>query len=164
MTSVTQTSAAQTPAAQTSAAQSVPYSKRYSHSQIKVWLRGLLTIAWADGQFEASEKQMIHAMVESEFAPNLDFDTLEPIEPQALADELHLDAAAAQNFLRMAVMVALANGMYSEAENTQVMAFAEALCIEPEALASLKDMLQKMRTLDSQKKRAFLRRRRFTHT
>lgn len=114
----------------------------YSAAQIKVWLRGLLTIAWADGQFEPAEKQMIHDMVESEFAPNTDFETLDPIEPAALAQELHLDGDAAQNFLRMAVMVALADGIYSEAESQKIMAFAEALSIEPKALISLQSTLQ----------------------
>ncbi len=123
----------------------------YTSSQIKVWLRGLLSVAWADGQFEESEKQLIHAMVESEFAPGTEFETLEPIEPEALAAELHLDSAAAQNFLRMAVMVALANGVYSEPENDQIMAFAQALSIEPKALDSLQSTLYKLRELDSAK-------------
>lgn len=83
-------------------------------------------------------------MVESEFAPNVDFETLEPIAPAALAEELHLDDAAAQNFLRMAVMVAIADGVYSEIENQKIMAFAEALAIAPEALNSLQSTLHNL--------------------
>jgi tellurite resistance protein len=128
-----------------SATQNSPYSP----SQIKVWLRGLLTVAWADGNFDTSEKQIIQAMVDSEFAPNTDFETLEPIEPAALAQELQLDAA--QNFLRMAVMVALADGTYSDAENNQILAFAKALSIEPQALTSLQSTLQDLRLLDREK-------------
>lgn len=116
----------------------------YTQAQIQIWLRGLLTVAWADGDFEAEEKAIINAMVESEFAPNISFETLEPIEPQTLADELHLDSAAAQNFLRMAVMVALSNGIYSEAENAQIIAFANVLDLDPAVLTSLQSTLQKL--------------------
>lgn len=128
-----------------SATQNSPYSP----SQIQAWLRGLLTVAWADGNFEASEKKIIQVMVDSEFAPNTDFETLEPIEPTALAQELQLDAA--QNFLRMAVMVALADGTYSDAENNQILAFAKALSIEPKALTSLQSALQDLRLLDRER-------------
>jgi tellurite resistance protein len=128
-----------------SATQNSPYSS----SQIKAWLRGLLTVAWADGNFDTSEKQIIQAMVDSEFAPNTDFETLEPIEPAALAQELQLDAA--QNFLRMAVMVALADGTYSDAENNQILAFAKALSIEPQAMTSLQSTLQDLRLLDRER-------------
>ena len=122
----------------------------YTQAQIKVWLRGLLSIAWADGQFEDAEKDLIHVMVESEFAPCTSFETLEPIEPAELAAELRLDDAAAQNFLRMAVMVALANGIYSEAEDAKVMAFAKALSIEDGALDSIRTTLKRLRSLDSE--------------
>lgn len=121
----------------------------YTQAQIRVWLRGLLSIAWADGYFEDAEKDMIHVMVRSEFAPCTNFETLAPIEPVALAQELQLDNAAAQNFLRMAVMVALANGVYSEAENEKVMAFAEALSIEEEALTSIRTTLKGLRSLEA---------------
>ena len=123
-----------------SATQNFPYTQ----AQIQVWLRGLLTIAWADGNFDEEEKVIIQSMVNDEFAPNTDFETLEPIEPQALADELHLDSAAAQNFLRMAVMVALSNGDYSEAENAQIIAFANVLELDSEVLTSLQSTLQKL--------------------
>jgi tellurite resistance protein len=111
--------------------------------QIQLWLRGLLTVAWADGQFDAAEKVMINTMVESELAPKITFETLEPVSPEALADS-HLSEAAAQNFLRMAVMVALANGVYSDAENAKIMAFAEALPIQPAALRALQSTLTQL--------------------
>jgi len=119
----------------------------YTSEQIRVWLRGLLTIAWADGQFDESEKAMIRSMVESEFAPNIEFDALAPIEPDEVA-AIGLSDAAAQNFLRMAVMVALADGVYSQAENDRVMAFSEALNIEPAALAALQTTLKNLSALD----------------
>ncbi|MEL6468174.1 MAG: Mo-dependent nitrogenase C-terminal domain-containing protein [Cyanobacteria bacterium J06623_4] len=117
----------------------------YTQSQIQVWLRGLLTVAWSDGQFDEAEKSMIHAMVESEFAPHTDFETLDPIEPAALV-ALELSEAAAQNFLRMAVMVALSDGTLSDAEHTQIMAFAEAIAPEPEGLESLQSTLAKLKS------------------
>lgn len=121
----------------------------YTPEQIQVWLRGLLTVAWADGQFDDTEKTVIHAMVESEFAPGIDFETLQPIEPSELAKELHLSNAAAQNFLRMAVMVSLSDGMYSEAEDKQIIAFAQALSIDPAALTSLQSTLYRLRSLNT---------------
>ena len=121
--------------------------KHYSSEQIQLWLRGLLSIAWADGQFEPTEKDMIRAMVSSEFAPGIDFDDLTPVEPEALK-ALNLSDAEAQNFLRMAVMVALADGVYSQAENDKVVAFSEALDIEPQALASIQAALKSLRSLD----------------
>lgn len=122
----------------------------YTEEQVRIWLRGLLTIAWADGQFDESEKSMIQSMVESEFAPGMSFDDLTPVEPNEVA-QLGLSDAAAQNFLRMAVMVALANGVYSQAENEKVMAFSEALNIAPEALASIQSALKSLRSLDEAK-------------
>lgn len=129
----------------TSAIENSPYTSE----QIQVWLRGLLTVAWADGQFDDAEKTMIHTMVESEFAPGIDFETLQPIEPAELAKELHLSNAAAQNFLRMAVMVSLSDGVYSEAEDKQIIAFAQALSIDSGALASLQSTLYTLKTLDT---------------
>jgi len=131
----------------TSAIQNSPYTPL----QIEAWLRGLLTVAWADGDFEEAEKQMIHSMVASEFAPGTAFETLKPIEPGALAKALQADRATAQNFLRMAVMVALANGVYSDPENDQILAFAEALDVEPEALTSLQATLDKLRAIDRER-------------
>ncbi len=126
----------------TSATQNSPYTQ----AQIQVWLRGLLTVAWADGRFDDAEKSMIHTMVESEFAPGIDFDTLAPIEPADLATALRLERAAAQNFLRMAVMVALADGVYSGAESDQIMAFAKALALDPAALEALQSTLYQLKS------------------
>lgn len=123
---------------------SATQNSSYTDSQIQVWLRSLLTVAWADGQFDEAEKSVIHEMVESEFAPNVDFDMLEPIEPAALAD-LQLSDEEAQNFLRMAVMVAIADGVFSEPEYAQITAFAEALALEPAARDSLQSMLAELK-------------------
>ncbi|MEM8502427.1 MAG: DUF533 domain-containing protein [Cyanobacteria bacterium P01_D01_bin.1] len=126
---------------------------RYTQSQIQLWLRGLLSIAWADGHFDEEEKAAIRAMVTSEFTPDVAFEALEPIEPQTLADELHLDSAAAQNFLRMAVMVSLSDGIYSEAENAKIIAFANALELDPDVLTSLQSTLEQFTSISNPKDR-----------
>ncbi len=85
----------------------------YSNEQIAAWLRGLLTVAWADGNFDAQEKELIANITDKELAPKIKFDTLEPIEPEELAAVLGKNTTAAENFLRTAVMVAIADGTYS---------------------------------------------------
>ncbi len=115
----------------------------YTSAQIQLWLRGLLTVAWADGHFDDGEKEIIYSMVGSEFSPDMNFETLQPIEPEALVD-LKLSDAAAQNFLRMAVMVALADGTYSDVENDRIMAFAAA--IAPDSVDTLRSTLEKLTT------------------
>ena len=68
----------------------------YTPEQIKVWLQGLLTIAWADGHFDEEEKDLITAMTETELAPNISFlDALEPLPPEQLAASLGHDRAHA---------------------------------------------------------------------
>ncbi len=113
----------------------------YTSDQIQIWLRGLLTVAWADGHFDEDEKEMIYSMVDSEFAPDMGFEMLQPIEPADLA-ALELSDAAAQNFLRMAVMVALSDGTYSDVENDQIMAFAAE--VAPESVTTLRSTLEKL--------------------
>lgn len=49
----------------------------YSSEQITVWLRGLLTIAWADGNFDAQEQELINSITKDELAPCLNWTSLE---------------------------------------------------------------------------------------
>jgi tellurite resistance protein len=114
----------------------------YTPDQIKVWLRGLLTIAWADGHFDEDEKSLITAMTQEELAPNLDFfDALEPISSNELANTLGQQSEAAENFLRMAVMVALADGVYSTEEDHKLHGFCTALGLENQVLDSVRATL-----------------------
>jgi tellurite resistance protein len=108
----------------------------YTQEQIKVWLRGLLTIAWADGDFDDDEKALITAITEDELAPCVDFDHFEPVTSDELATTLGTDPKASENFLRMAVMVALADGVYSVEEDETLQAFCEILNLEETVLAS----------------------------
>ncbi|MEA5527440.1 Mo-dependent nitrogenase C-terminal domain-containing protein [Nodularia spumigena] len=110
----------------------------YSSEQITAWLRGLLTIAWADGNFDPEEQQLITSLTKDELALGVELDSLEIITPEELAAKLGKRTAAAENFTRTAVMVAIANGTYSPSED-QVM---QQLC---EALEQPKDILESLR-------------------
>ena len=113
----------------------------YTEERIKAWLRGLLAIAWADGEFDDQEQALIHTMMDEDFAPGLDFETFEPITPAELAAVLKPNPVAAENFLRMAVMVAIADGVYSAAEDKVLMAFCQALNLDPKVLQALESTL-----------------------
>lgn len=108
-----------------------------SDQQISAWLRGLLTVAWADGHFDPEEQDLITRLTKDELAPNTPLGTLEPIEAAELATALGDDLEARENFLRTAVMVAIANGVYSEAEAKAVQTFQQALGLDIEALQTL---------------------------
>jgi len=99
----------------------------YTSEQISVWLRGLLTIAWADGHFDEEEKDLIASLTQDELAPKTDLGTLEPIAADELAATLGRDAKTAENFLRTAVMVAIADGTYSTPEDQALRQFCQAL-------------------------------------
>jgi tellurite resistance protein len=114
----------------------------YTPEQIKVWFRGLLTIAWADGHFDEEEKSLITSMTQEEFAPNIDFfDALEPIASEDLATILGKQTEAAEDFLRTAVMVALADGVYSTEEDQKLHNFCTALGLENQVLDSVRATL-----------------------
>ncbi|MBD2211082.1 TerB family tellurite resistance protein [Nostoc linckia FACHB-104] len=110
----------------------------YSSEQVAAWLRGLLTIAWADGNFDPHEQQLIASITEEELAPGIQFDSLEVITPAELAAILGKGTTAAENFLRTAVMVAIADGTYSPSED-QVL---QELC---HALGQPKDLIEALR-------------------
>lgn len=111
----------------------------YTPEQITVWLRGLLTIAWADGHFDEEEKSLITAMTQEEFAPSLNFfDAIKPISPEEVGAVFGDQPEAAENFLRMAVMVALADGVYSTEEDQQLQDFCTALSLEDQILESFR--------------------------
>ena len=111
----------------------------YTSEQITAWLRGLLTVAWADNNFDAQEQELIAALTQDEVSPNINLGSLEPITPEELAQLLGQDAA--ENFLRTAVMVAIADGTYSVAEEQVLSQFCEALGQPPQVLEALRHTL-----------------------
>lgn len=113
----------------------------YSSRQVAVWLRGLLTIAWADGHFDDEEQSLISSLTRQELSDNDRSIALEPVSPAELADALGHDAATAENFLRMAVMVALADGTYSSSEDELISQYSQVLGLKTEALDVLRQTL-----------------------
>ncbi|MCL1474209.1 Mo-dependent nitrogenase C-terminal domain-containing protein [Argonema antarcticum] len=113
----------------------------YTSEQIAAWLRGLLTLAWADGNFDDREQQLIASLTQDELAPSVDLGSLEPIGPAELAQVLGQNTDAAENFLRTAVMVALADGVYSVSEDEVLHKFCQALGQKEEVLEALRHTL-----------------------
>lgn len=112
------------------------------HEQISVWLRGLSAIAWADGHFDPEEQEMIASLTQDEIAPNANLKSLDSISPEELANALGHDANLAENFLRTAVMVAIADGVYSPPEDEILRQFCKALGQAPDVLDSLRYTIQ----------------------
>ncbi|MFH7031009.1 MAG: Mo-dependent nitrogenase C-terminal domain-containing protein [Heteroscytonema crispum UTEX LB 1556] len=121
----------------------------YSSEQIAAWLRGLLTIAWADGNFDAQEQQLIASITQDELAPCIDFDSLEVISPEELATVLGKGTEAAENFLRTAVMVAIADGIYSPSEDNMLHQLCEALGEPGNLLEALRHTLEDKEKVDT---------------
>ena len=108
---------------------------------VSAWLRGLLTIAWADGEYNAEEKKLIEGLVRDDLCPDINIGSLKPISGVELADALGRNTSTAENFLRTAVIVALANGTYSESEDKVLREFCTALGQKQEILEMLRLML-----------------------
>ncbi|WP_036478855.1 Mo-dependent nitrogenase C-terminal domain-containing protein [Myxosarcina sp. GI1] len=117
----------------------------YTDSQVAAWLRGLYTVAWADGNYDPEEEELI-AQLTKDLAELDEIEGLKPIKPEELATALGKDPDTAENFLRTAVLVAVADGVYSKPEYELLHEFCEALEIEVEALKSLEQTLYQPET------------------
>jgi tellurite resistance protein len=113
---------------------------RYSNEQITAWLRGLLSIAWSDGDYTVEEQESI-ARFAHELALVDDHVLYQSISPEELAETFANDPITAENFLRTAVIVAIADGIYSPPEADLLQRFSEALGIQVEALKALKQTI-----------------------
>jgi tellurite resistance protein len=114
----------------------------YSSEQIAAWLRGLLTIAWADGNFDDNEQKLITSLTKEELVPSLKWESLEVITPEELATILGKGTPAAENFLRTAVMVAIADGTYSISEDQVLHQFCQALEQSEDIIQALRHTLE----------------------
>lgn len=114
----------------------------YSSEQIIAWLRGLLTIAWADGNFDAQEQELITNLTKNELAPAVEWDSLEIIEVDELAAILGKGTPIAENFLRTAVMVAIADGIYSPSEDNLLQQLCQKLELQENLLTALRHTLE----------------------
>jgi tellurite resistance protein len=113
----------------------------YTDAQISIWLRGLLTVAWADGRFSEEEKTLIAEITQTELAPSTDLGPVETIAPAVLAATFGTNTSLSENFLRTAVMVAIADGVYSLAEDEVLHEFCTVLGLAPTLLAALRSTL-----------------------
>jgi tellurite resistance protein len=109
----------------------------YTDTQLHVWLRGLLAIAWADGDFTAAERATIIDLTQTELAPGIDLSHLDPICTEELVACLSHCSQLAENFLRTAMMVALADGVYSSPEAALLREFHQALNVDTQVLTAL---------------------------
>ncbi|BAZ40009.1 Mo-dependent nitrogenase family protein [Calothrix sp. NIES-4101] len=114
----------------------------YSEEHVSAWLRGLLAIAWADGDFDAQEQELIASITQNELAPGMKMDTLEDISPEELADVLGKGTPLAENFLRTAVMVAIADGIYTKSEDYMLHELCKALGEPDNILEALRYTLE----------------------
>lgn len=117
----------------------------YSDEQIIAWLRGLYTVALADGHYDPEEQELI-AQITQDLANIEGVDSLEAITPKELATALGKESTTAENFLRTAVLVAVADGIYSHPEYELLHQFSAALEIEVKALESLENALYRPET------------------
>lgn len=113
-----------------------------TNEEITAWLRGLLTIAWSDGNFDENEQKIIAALTHDELHPVSLETGFEPIIPEELAAVLGKGTAIGENFLRTAVMVALADGTYSVCEDELLHKFCTALGQNVEAIEALRNTIE----------------------
>jgi tellurite resistance protein len=113
-----------------------------TNEEIAAWLRGLLTVAWADGNFDEDEQKLIASLASDGSHPISTEAGFEPIPPEELAAVLGKGTPMGENFLRTAVMVALADGTYSFCEDEVLYQFCTALGHSVEALESLRHTIE----------------------
>ena len=123
---------------------------RYSDTQISAWLRGLLAIAWADGHYDPEERMEIEQIAREHVAPTVDLPNLEPISPADLAKHLGGNTDDGENFLRTAVMVAMADGVISASEVTLLRQFEAALDLNLNVLDSLDATAYDLESVDEE--------------
>jgi tellurite resistance protein len=108
--------------------------------QLEVWLLGLLTVAWADGNFDADERLVIGDLMR-DINPDLNLETSHSISIDLLTQAFANDPQLGEQFLRSAVMVAVADGTYSDKEDQMIQQFSNALGLDDEILQSLRSTL-----------------------
>ncbi len=108
---------------------------RCTAAQVELWLRGLLTLAWADGDFDAAEQQLVTDLIQQSVTAAQPF---EPVTTAELQAAFGADAELAEDFLRTAVMVAIADGVYTTVEDDWLTAFGAALGTGTTVLTALR--------------------------
>ncbi|TVR07342.1 MAG: nitrogenase [Phormidium sp. GEM2.Bin31] len=113
-----------------------------NQQQSQAWLRGLLAIAWADGDFDEREREAIAEITHNNAELAQQDSREDGISPEELAAALGDDPDVAENFLRTAVMVAIADGVYTLGEDQLLQEFCQALGNCPDALKNLRHTLE----------------------
>jgi tellurite resistance protein len=113
-----------------------------TREEISAWMRGLLKIAWVDGHFDEQEQELIASITQQDIDPDSNYQSQQDIDPQEIGEVLGKNSNVAENFLRTAVMVALADGVYSPPEDKLLHQFCEALGLRVQALDSLRETLE----------------------
>jgi tellurite resistance protein len=104
----------------------------------ELWLRGLLTVAWADGHYTEDEKALV-----SDLLGTSEVNNFQPLNPQQLTAVFNPNDPKTDDFLRTAVMVAIADGTYSESEDQLLQEFCQVLGRSSEILSGLQVTLVK---------------------
>lgn len=110
----------------------------YTDEQINLWLRGLLTLAWADGDFDEAEKSLIASITHHEITSEESAHVFQPVTADELKTAFGDDRILADNFLRTAVMVALSDGVYTTIEDELLTEFGQALDTSHDILETLR--------------------------
>jgi len=106
---------------------------------LKVWLAALHQLALVDGDFDGEERRMLAEHLAATLPDaDLDWQSLPPVDDAELARVLAADPTVADQFLRSAVVVALADGHLSQEELDLLRHWAELLGCDQAPLAGLK--------------------------
>ena len=118
-----------------------------SDSSLQLWLAALHALAMAYGDFDDQERRVLTAHL-SDILPDaeLDWDCLPPVDASALAEGLTGTPGLAEQFLRTAVVVALADGHLSEEELNLLRHWATVLDCSEAPLADLRPCLAQPRS------------------
>ncbi|HEY9908492.1 MAG TPA: DUF533 domain-containing protein [Thermosynechococcaceae cyanobacterium] len=125
-----------------------PTRQPYTHQQTAVWMRGLLTIAWSDGDLDAEEESLIATLLHQDLTSEEKSPLLEPLSLAELVAAFGEDTDLAENFLRSAVMVALADGAYSTCEDALLNQYCQALGLQIDILQVLRSALEAIKRED----------------
>jgi tellurite resistance protein len=109
-----------------------------TNEQVTVWLRGLLTLAWADGDFDQSEQQLVASLTHHDLTAEELAHVFQPVTLAELKTAFGQNPTLAEDFLRTAVMVAIADGLYTTAEDELLREFCQTLGSSTEVLDSLR--------------------------
>jgi tellurite resistance protein len=109
-----------------------------SDEQILLWLRALLTVAWVDGNFDPMEQELITTLTQHALTVAVGQGNFQAVTGPELATVFGTQTDLGENFLRTAVMVALADGVYSTLEDALLIEFCQGLGLGTEILETLR--------------------------